>query len=200
MASPSSTPVRRRQRSTRLVVASTLLIVAALAVAGAAVSGSWPAVTIAAVLGVLLGVAATRITHTELALSRREAARDRAEQAQGYRDITLARTAENAAFVTATSARIASRDETIQAHEQTITTLGRDLGDARGRLVEAHQELLVEQLRADDAERDATALRRRLDDAEERAAHAIVRVAEIEQELDMVTAEWRAAQLSRKRA
>jgi chromosome segregation ATPase len=193
MASPSSTPVRRRQRSTRLVVAGTLLLVAALAVAGAGLSGSWLAATLAAVLAVGLGAAATRITHAELAESRREAARDRAAQAQGYRDITVARTTENAAYVTATSARIA-------AHEQTIATLERDLGDAQGCLVEAHQKLAAEQRRAEDAERDVAALRTRLDDAEERAAQAIVRVAEIERELDVVTAEWQAAQATRRHA
>jgi chromosome segregation ATPase len=176
-----------------MVVAGTLLLVAALAVAGAAFSGSWLAATVAGVLAVALGAAATRITHSELAESRREAARDRATQAQGYRDITVARTAENAAYVVATSARISS-------HEQTIATLERDLGDAQGCLVEAHQKLAAEQRRAGEAERDVAALRTRLDSAEERAAQAIVRVAEIEQELDVVTAEWRASQVARKRA
>jgi chromosome segregation ATPase len=193
MASPSSTPVRRRQRSTRMVVACTLIAVAALAVAGAALSGSWVALTVAGVLAVALGAAATRITHAELADSRWEAARDRAAQAQGYRDLTVARTAENAAYVAATSARLS-------AHERTIQTLQHDLEDAQGCLVEAHQKLVAEQRRAEEAERDVATLRTRLDDAEERAAQAIVRVAEIEQELDVVTAEWQAAQVTRKHA
>ena len=47
-----------------------LLVLAALVVAGAAVSGSWLLVTVAAGLGVVLGAAATRITHTELVESR----------------------------------------------------------------------------------------------------------------------------------
>lgn len=170
-----------------------LLLVGALAVAGAALSGSWLVATIAAALGVVLGAAATRITHTELAESRREAARDRAEQARAYRDLTVARTAEQATFVEATNARVS-------AHEQTISGLERDLNDAQGCLIEAHRQLLAEQLRADDAEREVATLTTRLDDAEERAAQAIVRVAEIERELDVVTAEWQAAELSRKRA
>src|SRR6478609_7319084 len=91
---------RRRQRSTRLTVAAVLLAVAALVVIGAIVSGSWLLVTTAAVLGVALGAAATRITHAELAETRREAARDRAEQAQEYRRLADERAAENAAFVT----------------------------------------------------------------------------------------------------
>lgn len=185
--------MRRRQRSTRLVVAGMLLLVGALAVAGAAFSGSWLVATLAAALGVALGAAATRITHSELAESRREAARDRAEQARAYRDLTVARTAENAAFVEATTTRVTG-------FEQTIAGLERDLSDAQGCLIDAHRQLVAEQLRADDAEREVVALTTRLDEAEERAAQAIVRVAEIEQELDVVTADWRAAELQRKRA
>ena len=185
--------MRRRQRSTRLVVAVMLLLVGALAVAGAAFSGSWLVATVAAALGVALGAAATRITHSELAESRREAARDRAAQAIAYRDITVARTAENASYVEAMTARLT-------AHQETIAELERDLSDAQGCLVDAHRVLVAEQLRADDSEREVTALRVRLDDAEERAAQAIVRVAEIERELDVVTAEWQAAEPSRKRA
>ena len=54
--------------------------------------------TLAALLSVVLGAAATRITHSELMDARREAARDRAEQAQSYRRLTVTRTAENAEF------------------------------------------------------------------------------------------------------
>ena len=64
MASPSATQAtRRRQRSIRVTAAVGLIVLAALVVAGAAVTGSWLLVTIAAGLGVLLGAAATRITH-----------------------------------------------------------------------------------------------------------------------------------------
>ena len=81
---------RRRQRSVRLTIAVALTTIAALLVLGAVLSGSWLLLTLAAVLGVALGAAATRITHTELMATRREAARDRAEQAQAYRDRILA--------------------------------------------------------------------------------------------------------------
>ena len=185
--------MRRRQRSTRLVVAGILLLVGALAVVGAALSGSWLVATVAAALGVVLGAAATRITHSELAEARREAARDRAEQARAYRDLTVARTAEQASYVDTMNARVTG-------HVQTIAGLERDLSDAQGCLIDAHRMLVAEQLRADDAEREVTALTTRLDAAEDRAAEAIVRVAEIERDLDVVTAEWQAAELSRKRA
>src|SRR6478672_8641505 len=92
---PRAPKARRRQRSVRLTLAVALLVLAAL-------------------LGVVLGAAATRITHSELMETRREAARDRAEQAQAYRDLTVARTAEHAAYAETMESRIA-------AHEPAIT-------------------------------------------------------------------------------
>ena len=80
----SGTPVsaaRRRQRSTRLTVATVLLVLSAALVAGTVASGSWLLLVLAAAGAVVLGAAATRITHAELVQSRREANRDRAEQA-----------------------------------------------------------------------------------------------------------------------
>lgn len=59
----SHTRARRRQRSTRLVVAVVLLALAALLVGWSlAVASSWPK-AVAAVGALLLGAAATRITH-----------------------------------------------------------------------------------------------------------------------------------------
>ena len=75
-----------------------VVLVAVLAVAGAVLSGSWALLTAAAVLGVVLGAVAARITHSELMQTRRDAARDRAEQAQAYRELTEARAAEHAEF------------------------------------------------------------------------------------------------------
>ena len=54
-------------------------MLSAVLVAGAVVSGSTLLITAAAVLGVVLGAAATKITHSELADARVEAARDRAD-------------------------------------------------------------------------------------------------------------------------
>ena len=83
MASPNA---RRRQRSTRVTVAVALITIAALLVAGAAIGGSFLVTALAAAAAVALGAAATKITHSELIQTRVEAARDRAEQAQAYRD------------------------------------------------------------------------------------------------------------------
>ncbi|MGB0100572.1 MAG: hypothetical protein WBP61_09845, partial [Nocardioides sp.] len=150
-----------------------------------------------------LGAAATRITHAELAATRREAARDRAEQAQAYREITAARTAENAAFAESMHTRIAR-------HEQSIHELEDALTGAQKRAADATRKLNAEARRADAAERDGRDTAVRLEQsraaAEERAADAIVRVAELEHELDAVRAElasvtaaWREAEVAQRR-
>ncbi|WP_459984329.1 hypothetical protein [Nocardioides sp. AN3] len=188
MASPSATSVtRRRQRSTRVTVAVVLVALAALAVVGAVVSGSWLVVSLAAVLAVALGAAATKITHSELLAARVEAARDRAQQAQGYRAITDARVADQARHDAYMTSEISRRTETIADLEAALAAAHQRAADAvRARTEEAR--------RADQAERDGQALAVRLEQAEQRAAEAIVRVHELETELDTVRAELTAAQ------
>lgn len=203
MAPVQARPGRRRQRSTRLTVAVLLLALAALAVAGALVSGSWPLLAGAAALGVLLGAAATRITHAELVTARREAARDRAEQAQAYRRLTEERTAEQAVFATTMQRRIAY-------HQGVVQELEEALANAQQRASDAARKLNAEARRADAAERRTTDTAERLGAAlaaaETRAAAATLRVAEVEQELDVVRAEltaataaWRAAEAAQRR-
>jgi hypothetical protein len=170
---------RRRQRSVRLTIAVALTAVAALVVVGAVLSGSWILLTLAAGLGVVLGAAATRITHTELMATRREAARDRAEQAQAYRDLTVARTAEHAAFAATMRSRIDAQETCIHELEVVLTS-------AQQRAVEATRKFNAEARRAELAENEGRATADRLRDAEERAAQAIVLVAELEQELDVL--------------
>lgn len=180
---------RRRQRSTRLTVAVALIAISALVVIGAVLSGSWLLVTVAAGLGVFLGAAATRITHSELLATRRDAARDRAEQAQAYRDLTVARTDEQAAFAATMQSRIV-------AHETSIEELEVALSSAQKRAAEATRKMNNEARRADVAEQEGRSLTARAGGAEERAAEAIVRVAELEQELDVLRAELAAWQAS----
>ena len=196
MASPTSRPSRsrRRQRSTRLTVAVVLIALSAVIVLGAVLSGSWVLVTLAAVLSVVLGAAATRITHSELMETRREAARDRAEQAQAYRRLTVTRTAENAEFAAGMQARVA-------AHETSILELELALAAAQKRAAEATRKMNTEARRADVAEQEGRDLADRLDDSEELAAEAIVRVAELEAEIDVLRAElaaWQAAPVRRR--
>jgi chromosome segregation ATPase len=170
-----------------------LIVLAALVVAGAALSGSWLLVTIAAGLGVLLGAAATRITHTELVESRVAAARDRVEQAQAYNALTEQRTSEHAAYVSDISARISAK-------EQALVELELALSLAQRRAATSTRKRNAEGRRA-------AALQARLTEAEERAAVAQLRVVELEQvvlalrgELESVTAAWHAAEHQRRHA
>lgn len=178
----SSPQARRRQRSTRLTVAAGLIVVAALAVLGAVLSGSWLLVTVAAVLGVVLGATATRITHSELLQTRRDAAKDRAVQAQAYRDLTVARTAEHAEFTAAMQARMDQQDTALSELEVALTS-------AQKRAADATRKLNAEARRAEVAEQEGRTVSARLGEAEERAAEAIVRVAELEAEIDTLRAE-----------
>lgn len=183
MTSPKATPAtRRRQRSTRLTVAVVLLVVALLLVAGAIVSGSWLLVTVAAVVGVLFGAAATRITHSELMASRRDAARDRAEQAKAYAELDEQRNAENRVHE-------AHLHRVLAANERTVAEIEAALASAHQRAADAIRARAAEVARAEAAEADNLSLSARIEEADARAAEAIVRVAELEQELDAVRAE-----------
>ena len=104
----------------------------------AVVSGSWIVATVAAATATVLGVAATRITYTEVADTRRSWARDRAEQAQAYAELTDTRTTEQALYVADTSGRLAR-------HEATITRLESRLADAAVEVANTREELAVEQ-------------------------------------------------------
>ena len=163
-------------------MAVVLVIIAAAAVLGAVLAGSWALLTAAAVLGVALGAFAVRITHSELLQNRRDANRDRAEQAQAYRDLTSERVAENAEF-------IAGMEKQMTAHQTTLDELEVALTSAQRRAADAARKRSAEAKRADRAESDAESLTRRLDEAETRAAEAILRVAELEAEIDVAKAE-----------
>jgi chromosome segregation ATPase len=184
----SSPTARRRQRSTRLTVAVTLLTGAAILVTVAFLGSSAWFQALAAISSVVLGTAATRITHTELIQARREAARDRAAQAASYRELTDQRTAEHAAFTAAMQARV-------DQQEHALVELEGALSAAQKRAAEATLKYNAEARRAELAEQEGRATSARLEEAEERAAEAVLRVAELEQELDLARAElhgWQA--------
>jgi len=203
-SSPAPSPVRpdssdrRRSRSRRQVLVVALLVLGLLAVVVAAVSGSWAVATAAAVLILLAGAAGCRLQHTETVQARRDGARDRARQARDYQAITVRRTEEQAVHDATMTARMAKQDAT-------VSRLEHRLGEATDEVRSAHHQLETERARLaettrrhDDlraakeaADRDHERLTARLDDAEERLADAVVRVVELEQELDVVLAEWR---------
>ncbi|MEZ5191717.1 MAG: hypothetical protein R2734_03820 [Nocardioides sp.] len=178
MSSPNA---RRRQRSVRLTAAVALLLVAAAAVAGAVTIGSTLLVSVAAVSAVVLGSIATRITHSELMAARRDAARDRAEQAQAYASLTERRTSENVAFATGLGRRLTRQETALGQLEEALCSAQKRAADATRQLADTRGALAK-------AESDNIAYARRLEEAEERAAEAIV-VAELEQERDVLRAE-----------
>jgi hypothetical protein len=193
MSSPTRGPVRRRQRSARVAVACLLLTIGVLAVVGGALSESWMVLTVAAAVGVGMGALATRITYLEVLQSRRDAATGRAELAQEYRSLTAARTDENALFVADMTGRITR-------HEATITRLEKRLVEVTAELIEAHKQHELALERAHRAEEDGGRLATQLAEAEERATLSTLRVAELEQERDVLVAEWQAAENLRKHA
>jgi uncharacterized membrane protein YdfJ with MMPL/SSD domain len=178
----SSPTARRRQRSTRLTVAVFLLTCAAVLVTAAFLGDVAWFQAFAAVSSVVLGAAATRITHTELAQSRRDAARDRAEQAQAYRALDEQRTTEHLAFSRTMQARA-------DQQELALTELESALGEAQKRAAEATRKFNAEARRAELAEQEGREVGVRLEEAEERASEAALRVSELEQELDVLRAE-----------
>ncbi|KRF37186.1 hypothetical protein [Nocardioides sp. Soil805] len=185
---------RRRQRSTRLTVAVALLAVATLLVGWALVAGIGWLTSVVAVAALVLGAAATRITHTEVMQARRDAARDRAEQAAEYAALTAERTAENVAFAIDMRRKIADREEVIDGLEVALSKAQRLAADQT-------RKLNAEARRADVAEREVAESARLLDSSEDRAAEAIVLVAELEAELDVLRSElvsWKAAAAARR--
>jgi uncharacterized protein YceH (UPF0502 family) len=96
-------------------------------VAAAIPTGSWLLAALAGSACALLGVIATRLTRTEVLVARRDAARDRADQAKAYRDLAALRSAETGATIKRLSTEIQDREADIAA-----------LQDA---LVESHQTL-----------------------------------------------------------
>lgn len=189
MASPQARPSarnRRRQRSTRLTLAAVLVGGAAAVVIGAIVSGTPLVLSIAAALAVVLGAAATRITYTELVAARRDAAHDRAAQAQAYRQLTDERTAENAAFAETMRDRLEFSEGVIAELEEALAAAQKRAGDAT-------RKLNAEARRADALEREGRDALVRVEqsraEAEARASAAILKVAELEQQLDVARAE-----------
>ncbi|MGH3333912.1 MAG: hypothetical protein ACRDPJ_21680 [Nocardioidaceae bacterium] len=140
----TSSPNRRRQRSVRVTVAVALLSVATIAVVLALPTQSPAWLSASSVLALVCGSLASRIIYTELLQSRREAAEDRAAQAQAYRTMFSERAEEHAEFTTAMTDRLASRDKSIRELESTILL-------AEKRAIEAETRVKRESRRANEA-------------------------------------------------
>lgn len=183
----ASTTARRRQRSTRVVVAVGLLAQAAVVVAASFATGSLVLRGLAAVTGLVLGAAATRITHSELVQTRRDWASDRAEQARAYQVLDQRRTSEHLAYVEETAAEARRREEALREVESALVR-------AERKAAEATRKFSAEARRAELAEDESLRLGRQLEESEQRAAEAIVHLAELEQEADVLRAELAAWQ------
>lgn len=183
MTSPSALrPTRRRARSSRVITAVVLLVVAALLVLGALFSHNVLLLSAAAVLAVLFGVIATRLTHNELMSARVDAAADRAELAQSYRDLSSARIDEQQAHEL----------HLLASHQAAVADLEAALTAAHQRAADALAARAAESRRADASDKEGRELAVRLEEADARAAEAILRVHELEQELDVARAELEA--------
>ena len=101
---------RRRQRSVRITVAVFVLGVATAAVLLALPTQSPVWLSTAALLALACGWTSARIVYSELLQSRREAAADRAAQAQAYRTMFTERASEHAEFTTSMTDRLVRRD------------------------------------------------------------------------------------------
>lgn len=146
---------RRRQRSVRVLVASALIAAAAVLVAAGLLTSSIALLQAGAVVSVLCGAAATRITWTEVLQSRREGARARAAQAAAYRDLFEARGAEQVAFARVMRDRVDERERTIRQLEGHIVGVER-------RVHRAEERVRVEVARADRAEAEVRDLTEQL--------------------------------------
>jgi hypothetical protein len=155
-SSPNHPVSRRRQRSVRVTVAVALLAVATLAVLLALPTQSAPLLSVAAVFALLCGWAAARIVYSELVQSRREAAADRAAQAQAYKAMFSERASEHAQFTTAMTERLASRDRSLKELESTLVL-------AEKRAMEAEARVKRESRRANEAQERVSELQQALE-------------------------------------
>ncbi len=149
-------PGRRRQRSVRVTVAVLLLSVATLAVVAALPAQSPLWLSLAAVLALLCGWAAARIVYTELAQSRREAAADRAAQAQAYRTMFSERASEHAEFTSAMTDRLVRRDKEVAELETAVVA-------AQKRAMEAETRVQREARRANEAQEQVAVLQEQVE-------------------------------------
>lgn len=164
-----------------------LLALAAVLVAASFATGSLLLRGLAGLIALVFGVAATKITHSELAQTRRDWASDRAQQARDYQVLDQRRTSEHLAYVAATAAEARQREEALRQMESALVR-------AERKAAEATRKFSAEARRAELAEDETLRLGRQLEESEQRAAEAIVHLAELEQEADVLRAELAAWQ------
>lgn len=149
-------PTRRRQRSVRVTVAVALVSFAALAVVLALPTQSPGWLSASSLVALVCGAAASRIVHSELMQSRREAARDRAAQADAYRTLFAERADEHAKITTMMSDRLVARDRDLRGLEDALML-------SQKRAAEAETRVKREARRANEALEQVVELREALE-------------------------------------
>lgn len=163
----------------------------ALLVIGAIVSGSPIFVTVSAVVAVVLGAAATRITHSELMQSRRDAGNELKKQAQAYAEMTTERTEDNRRFAATMADRIMDR-------QRTIHQLENELSATQKKVAELTLQRSAEARRADVAEKRLGESEKATTAGQIRVAELTNRVTELEQRIDDLKAELAAWEVAAK--
>jgi hypothetical protein len=128
----------------RVTVAVALLSLSTLGVVLALPTQSPGWLSASSILALVCGIASARIIYSELVQSRREAARDRAAQAQAYRTLFSERAEEHEEFTSTMTERLVRRDRDIRELEGTIVL-------AEKRAMEAETRVQREARRANEA-------------------------------------------------
>lgn len=146
-----------------MVVAIAMLVVASLVVTPAVIVTTVPLLVAAAVVALVVGIASARIISNELAQTRREWAKNRAEQAKAYQRVMSDRTREQAEFAKDMTERVRDRDKKITELRGTLRVVESRVRDGDRRLkIEqrrgAELQDTVETLRAEQEEVAAEAM------------------------------------------
>lgn len=157
---------RRRQRSVRITVALVLLAVATVVVAVAFLAGGAAWLGFAALVAWGAGIAASRIISNELAASRRDHARDRADQAQAYSELEEQRVAEQVRFA-------ATMKQKVEDHATTIKRLKSTLRLAEKRAEFAEQTADRNKVAVAKAHQEIAALKARIAELEAQLTEAV---------------------------
>ena len=186
-------PSRRRQRSVRVTVAVALLTLGTAAVLVALSLATVPALSVASVFSLLCGWAAARIVYTELVQSRRTHARDRAAQAQSFKDLFAERAAEHATFATAMGDRLTARERQVRELEGTLRLSEARAGEAEDRVRRESRRANQAQERV--AELEVTLAIRTAEEADELASWVPAGHDDVDTVVDLLRWEDRASAL-----
>ena len=140
---------RKIQRSVRVTVAATVVVLAVCGVAAALLTST--GISVAAGAAALIGIVATRMMYTEIIQTRREHALDRAAQSKSFAEALAFKQSEHTAYVIGMSSRLTERDLTISQLHGTIRL-------AEARADDAEDRVRRESRRANEAQTRLSAL------------------------------------------